>query len=257
MSPPPPPNPVPAISSVTPSSVTAGASATTVTVNGSGFIQSSTVQWNQSSRATTFISSTELQITLTATDLAIAGTAQVAVVNTAPGGGTSSPAAFTINNPTPQVSGISPSTVTTAGGGSTMTVTGSGFVSTSSVTWNGTARATTYVSAAQLQFTLQASDVAAGGSAQVSVSNPAPGGGAASPTQITIVYPLPIINSLNPPAVAAGGPALTLTINGTGFAPTSVVQYNGVARATSYVNSTTVPLENLEISERMGVIFPS
>src|SRR6266576_1307780 len=240
MSPAPPPNPVPAISSVAPSSVTAGAAATTVTVNGSGFIQSSTVQWNQSSRATTFISSTELQITLTATDLVIAGTAQVAVVNPAPGGGTSSPAAFTINNPTPQVSGISPSTVTTAGGGSTVTVTGSGFVSTSSVTWNGTARATTYVSAAQLQFTLQASDVAAGGSAQVSVSNPAPGGGAASPTQITIVYPLPIINSLNPPAVAAGGPALTLTINGTGFTPTSVVQYNGVARATSYVNSTTV-----------------
>src|SRR5437588_1540184 len=236
----PPSNPMPMVSSLTPSSAIAGAAATTVTVNGSGFIESSVAQWNQASRTTTFVSSTQLQVAVTAADLANAGTAQVLVVNPAPGGGTSSAATFTINNPAPQISGISASTVTTISGGSTVTVSGSGFVSSSVVTWNGAARTTTFVSATELQFLLQASDVASVGSAQISVSNSAPGGGTASPVQITIVYPVPIISSLNPPAVAAGGPSITLTINGSGFSPTSVVQYNSAPQATTYVNSSTL-----------------
>jgi len=77
----------------------AGAAATTVAVNGSGFIQSSIGQWNQSNRATTFVSSTQLQVMLTAADLAAGGTGQIVVVNPAPGGGASATATFTINNP--------------------------------------------------------------------------------------------------------------------------------------------------------------
>src|SRR2546421_7643264 len=70
---PPPPNPVPTITNLMPSTVTAGAAATTLTVNGSGFIQASVAQWNQSNRSTTFVSSTQLQVALTAADLALGG----------------------------------------------------------------------------------------------------------------------------------------------------------------------------------------
>ena len=45
------------------------------------------------------------------------------------------------------------------------------------VQWNGTARATTFVSATQLRATITAADIAAPGTAQVSVLDP---GGAAS-----------------------------------------------------------------------------
>src|SRR5262249_36488014 len=82
-------NPTPTITSVSPTSAVAGAAATTVTVNGTGFISGSTVQWNQSNRTTTFVSATQLQAAITAADLATAGTAQVTVVNPTPGGGTS------------------------------------------------------------------------------------------------------------------------------------------------------------------------
>lgn len=85
--PPPQSNPVPTISSISPSSLTEGATATTVTVNGTGFIQSSTVLWNQSSRPTTYVSSSELQAAIPVTDLAVAGTAQIVVSNPSPGGG--------------------------------------------------------------------------------------------------------------------------------------------------------------------------
>src|SRR5690349_15726914 len=223
-------NPVPTVTSVSPSSATAGASATSVTVNGSGFIQTSTVQWNQTARPTTFVSSTQLQAAITAADLATAGTAQITVVNPTPGGGTSSASAFTINNPAPQVSGISPTTVTIVDGGSTLTVSGSGFVSTSTITWNGTPRTTTFVSSTQLQASLLAADVSVVGTAQIGVSNPAPGGGASSAVNLPIVYPVPVISSLSPNAVAPGGSAFTLTVTGNGFAPTSVVQVAGVSR---------------------------
>lgn len=239
--PPPSPNPTPTVSSVSPSSATAGAAATTVTITGSGFIQTSTVQWNQTARPTTFVSSTQLQAAITAADLAAGGTAQITVVNPTPGGGTSSASAFTINNPAPQVSSISPTTITILDGGSTLTVNGSGFVSTSTITWNGTPRTTTFVSSTQLQASILGADVSVVGAAQIGVSNPAPGGGASSSTvNLPIVYPVPVITALSPSAVAPGGPAFTLTVTGTGFAPTSVVQVAGVTRATAFVSPTTL-----------------
>ena len=43
--------------------------------------------------------------------------------------------------------------------------------------------------------------------------------------------PVPLINQpLVPDAVAPGGPAFTLTVNGTGFVSASVVNWNGSAR---------------------------
>ena len=240
--PPPEPNPVPTISSISPSTMIAGATPPTLTINGEGFIQSSLVQWNQSNRITTFVSSTELQVALTAADVAQAGTMQIAVLNPAPGGGASAATTFTINNPAPQISGISPSTVSTIDGGSTVTVTGTGFVSNSTVTWNTVARATTFVSVTRLQFKLLPSDVANVGSSQISVINPTPGGGTSAPSQMSVVYPVPVVTSLAPGTVAPGGQAFTLTILGSGFSPISVVMYNGTARATTYVDSGTLTI---------------
>ncbi len=77
-----------------------GASGSTLTLNGTGFVAGSSVLWNGSSRATTFISPTQLQAAILSSDVATAGTAQVAITNPAPGGGISNPQAFQITNPT-------------------------------------------------------------------------------------------------------------------------------------------------------------
>src|SRR5579864_6684884 len=235
-------NPAPAVASLSQSSVTASSAGLNLTIAGSGFVEGSIVQWNQTNRVTTFVSSTQLQVALTAADLDVGGTAQIVVVNPGPGGGASTPITFTVNNPAPQVSGVSPSSVTTVDGGRLITVTGNGFVSDSSVTWNGASRSTSYVSATQLQFNLSPTDVAAAGAAQVSVVNPAPGGGVAPPSQIAIIYPVPAISSLAPAAVAAGGQSFVLTVNGFGFSPASIVLYNSAARATTYVNSSALTI---------------
>ena len=92
-------NPVPVISSLSPSSSTSGNAAFTLTVNGSNFVSNSMVQWNGADRATAFVSATQLTATILAADIAIAGTANVTVVNPAPGGETSGDSTFTTSNP--------------------------------------------------------------------------------------------------------------------------------------------------------------
>jgi len=243
-------NPVPAISSLSQTSTTAGSAATVISITGTGFVAASMAQWNAGNRPTTFVSSTQLQVALTAADLAVGEIAQITVLNPAPGGGTSTAATLTINNPLPDVAGISPSTVTIISGGSALTVTGTGFLPNSSITWNGANRTTKYVNGTQLQLTLQASDLASVGTAQIGVSNPAPGGGVSATSQpLTINYPPPVITSLSPSGAFVNGPAFTLTVNGFGFGPTSVVAWNGTNCATTYVNSSQltcqIPASNI------------
>ena len=79
--------PAPSITSLSPSSATAGGSQFLLTVNGNHFRRDSVVSWNNSFRVTTFTSSRRLVATVTATDIAQPGTVLVFVFN-APEGGT-------------------------------------------------------------------------------------------------------------------------------------------------------------------------
>jgi uncharacterized protein (TIGR03437 family) len=94
-------NPLPASKWLSPVSAAPGSAGLTLTVNGEGFAQTSAVLWNGSPRATTFKSETQLQAAITASDLPVAGTAQVAVSNPAPIGGQSNSLSFLIDGATP------------------------------------------------------------------------------------------------------------------------------------------------------------
>ena len=80
------------------------------------------------------------------------------------GGGGSGPAA-------PTLTFLSPSSAVAGGPAFTLTVNGSNFESVSVVRWNGANRTTTFVSATQLTAAIPAADVAAAGSASVTVAN--------------------------------------------------------------------------------------
>lgn len=62
----------------------------------------------------------------------------------------------------------------------TLTVTGTNFVSGATVQWNGSARSTTVASSTQLTAAITAADTATPGVVDVTVVNPAPGGGASA-----------------------------------------------------------------------------
>jgi subtilisin len=89
--------PAPALDSLQPSTVTAGAADFTLTVNGSNFVATSVVRWNGASRPTTFVSGGQLTAVIAAGDVATAGSAEVTVFTPAPGGGLSSGLPFAID----------------------------------------------------------------------------------------------------------------------------------------------------------------
>lgn len=185
----PPANPVPAITSLSPNSASQGANAPTVTITGYNFISSSSVQWNGSARTTTYGSSTQLQVQLTAADIATPGAVAVSVTNPAPGGGNSGSAEFTINptsNPAPQLQASNPSSVNAGSTGIVFTVYGSNFIPTSVIQWNGVALTTSYLSDSYLEAQVPASNLANPGVAEVVVVNPAPGGGTSTSLQFEI-----------------------------------------------------------------------
>ena len=109
-------NPVPTITSLSPSSATAGDPARTLTVSGTNFRAYSVVNFSGTDRATTFLSVTALTMQLTLADQATEGSYNVTVTTPTPGGGTTAASTFTVNaapasNPVPTISSLSPSSV--------------------------------------------------------------------------------------------------------------------------------------------------
>lgn len=245
----------PALTAISPASAMAGSGPVTLTATGANFVSSSTVQVNGSNRGTTFVSSTQLTATLTAADLAVAGSLSIAV-NTS-GGGTSGSLPFTVNNPAPSLTAISPSTVVAGGAAFTLTLSGGNFVSGSLVQVNGSGRPTTFVSNTQLTAAISASDIASPGTLSITVNNAAPGGGTSSALTLAVTTPAPSLSSISPNSATAGSGGITLTVIGNNFVSSSVVRVNGANRATTFVSNTqltaAIPASDLAVGAFLSI----
>ena len=237
-------NPPPTVTSLSPASVPAGASAFTLTVTGTGFVASSVVRWNGASRSTTFVSATQLQAAIPATDVSSVGSNSVSVVTPAPGGGTSVSVAF---NATPPPALSVSSTTATPGGSVTATLTNGGGGVTDWLAFAATTAPNTsyiqyvYVGAGVTTRTWTVTVPSTAGSYEFRYF---PNGGntraATSPavTVQTTGSTVPAISSLAPSSSVAGGPAFNLTVNGSNFTSTSVVRWNGADRPTTFVSAS-------------------
>lgn len=185
----------PVIGSIVPAGVPVGSGATMITVDGSSFVSGATVNYNGSSRATTFVSASQLTAQLTASDISSTGAFPVTVTN--PNGATSNGVNFGVNAPSvPTITSIVPQTVAAGAAAFTLTVNGTNFSAMSTVQWNGTARTTQFVNSTQLTASISASDVATQGSAQVTVNTPGAGGGTSNAVTFTITANGPVAVSL-------------------------------------------------------------
>ena len=96
----PPGNPVPFLNQpLAPTAVSPGSPAFAISASGSGFVSTSTIDFNGAPLATTFLDSEHLSAMVPAADLASAATASVTVVNPAPGGGPSNVVYFQVAVP--------------------------------------------------------------------------------------------------------------------------------------------------------------
>jgi hypothetical protein len=179
-------NPVPSITGVSPNSVAAGAPDTTVTISGSNFLSSSIANFNGQALKTTLVSNTQLTAVLPAANLASGAADNISVTNPGPGGGSSATSLlFTVNNPSPTVTQVSPTSIP-SGAATTLTVTGSGFVPASKVTLDGQNLATAFVSSAKLQASVPGNPAFPSGNHQIAVVNAAPGGGTSGTSVLAV-----------------------------------------------------------------------
>jgi hypothetical protein len=167
----------------------------------------------------------------------------VVVTTPAPGGGASATLTFTVNNPAPVLSSISPSTVTVGSGAFSLAATGSSFVQGSVVQVDGSARTTHFVNSTQITADLLAGDDSATGTHTITVFNPTPGGGTSGGTTLTVASqpnPVPVLSTLSPCGKVAGAAAFTLTINGASFVPGATATFNGAAVPVTFVSASQV-----------------
>ncbi len=120
-----------------------------------------------------------------------------------------------------------------------ITATGTGFTSSSTVEWNGTALTTSYVSASSLTALVPAVNLAAAGTAAITVADGSSSEAKSSVVDFTIsAQTAPVISSLAPSMALAGGTAFQLIVTGTNFAPTASLMWNGHSIPTSFDSAT-------------------
>jgi pseudomonalisin len=180
-------NPVPAVTSVNPPSASVGQSIPTFTVTGSNFVPGAVITFNGISQ-TSAISNNGTTITaaISGVTLSSAAIIPIGVTNPSPGGGPSNTVNFTVNNLVPTLTSISPNTSPTSET-VIVTATGTAFVTGASLIFNGVSSAGTVTNnGTTLTATVAATSLAAVGTAAVTVSNPAPGGGPSNPLNFVI-----------------------------------------------------------------------
>jgi uncharacterized protein (DUF1800 family) len=227
-------NPQPTLTAATPSQLLTGATQT-VALSGSGFVSGTTVTLNGKSLATTYqdYDDATVQIPVTAT---ASGTLNLQIVNPAPGGGS---AAFTEsiqpNSIALTASDADGSNTGTAELGVNVTmsaaVTGS---SQTAVKWSLTGPGSLSSSGVYTAPAAMPSSQAVTIQASL-VSNPA----ITASYSFSIINPVPVIGAASPATVPAGATTM-VTLTGTGFVPSTVIEVGGSTVPTTYVSSTSI-----------------
>jgi len=224
----------PTLTAASPSSVTAGGGAFTLTLTGTNLAVNCVVRWGATPLGTTFVSTTQVTVAVPPELIAAGGTASLTLTN--PSGATTNALSFTVTVPPPVLAGINPSSATAGGPAFTLAVAGSNFLRNSVVTWNGAALQTSFGSANQLDAAVPAGLIAAAGMASVRVTT---GGSSDSSAVGFTIQPPP------PPGLAgpAGSASVVNAASGLpAIAPGSLISIYGPNLAEAESTAPSLPL---------------
>lgn len=234
------------ITTLSPSSLAVGSGTTTLEVFGNGFTASSVVYFNGVAEGTTYVSTTQLNATIPASSLTAAGSASVSVntsgtytntlILTLTSGTTTSGNLTVTCTPGigPQTQLLLYSATCTASGGTQPYYWPTPVGLPSYLTLSASTGTTIIISgtppgAGTYNYTVKVTDS----------SSPS----LASTEQIAGQVPATTstgglsITSLSPSSAAVNSPAVTLTVNGVGFATNSQIVFNGFPVVTTYLSS--------------------
>jgi len=169
------------ISNISPPAAIVGGAQFTLTVTGSGFAGGTTVLWNGSPLASTFVASNVMTAIVPAANIGAVGAAQITVLV---GSTVSNGQVFQILSPIGQVTSWTP-TIFTAGVSTNVTVYGVGFTSSAVIYFDWLAVSTTFVSSSQLNGSVPNTAIATSGPHSIIVIN----GAVSSPAKALAISP--------------------------------------------------------------------
>jgi hypothetical protein len=197
---------------VSPSTGTTGGG-TAVTISGTNLGGATGVSFGGAGGTITADSGTQITVT------SPSGTGTVNITVTTPGG-TAAAGKFTYMTPAPGVSGLAPSSGTTAGG-TAVTISGTNLGGATGVSFGGAAGKVTADSSTQITVTSPPGT----GTVNITVTTP---GGTATAGKFTYVTPPPVTTAVSPSSgTTAGGTAVT--ISGTNLGDATGVSFGGAA----------------------------
>jgi murein DD-endopeptidase MepM/ murein hydrolase activator NlpD len=161
----------PEIISISPSKKTVGSESFILTITGRD-LEGGFVYWNGDYRETTFVSDTELSAIIPSSDLANPGLASITVLSEETEARVSNAINFTINNPTPELTSISPNSKNIGEDDFSISVYGFNFLEDTQVKWNGVEQDTTFVSNNEVVAQITGEEISCAGTAYITVSNP-------------------------------------------------------------------------------------
>ena len=230
-------NAAPSLTTINPASVIAGSGSFNLTVNGAAFVQGALVLWNGSSLTTSFSTGQTLIASVPGTLVASGGTASISVRNLDGQLSGTLPITIVPSVPAPTLTSVTPLSTPAGSPNFTLTIVGTGFTSNTTVLWNSSPLVITSNTPTQLIATVTSALVQQPGSATLSITTPAPGGGTVVAT-FTITQPAPTTSGLSPSSIAAGSTQFTLTVTGQNFVLGSTIQFNNVQLVTTFVSPT-------------------
>lgn len=231
-------NPAPTISSLSTDSVPVGNPDFTLQINGTGFVTGTVIQFDQTDLTPSSVSKTQIKVTVPHDLTLTARTLEVSAASPAPGGGMSNALEFTVKNPAPTLQSLSLTEVLANSGDFSLTLTGSEFVASATVNFAGQSLKPKSLSATQIEVMVPGTLITTGGSVEVAVTNPEPGGGTSNMQPFTILNPMPTISALSTPSAILGSSALSVQITGANFIPATTVVIGATELKTAVLTPT-------------------
>jgi DNA-binding beta-propeller fold protein YncE len=222
------------VTSVTPGSALVGDTGVVLTIRGSGFTEFTVMDidpWLHTT--TTFVDDSTLTARIEQ-PLPYAGTHQVVVFdeNWQP----SDPHLFTVTNPVPVITRMTPDGCEAGGNCPEVTLHGRNFLPGVEVRWNGYGMNIQRQSDSVITVYLSPYDLMVTELAEVTAVNPAPGGGSSAPA----IFQVGMRVQLHTAGATAGGGGFELEIHGESFSSGAVVYWNGSPRQTYVSNARRI-----------------
>jgi hypothetical protein len=138
----------------------------------------------------------------------------------------------------PSALSLSPSAMPALSPTFTLTVLGSDFSPSSIVRWEGQGVPTTWISSTELEATIDSVLLSTPRSLFVDVVDST--SGTSGPLFFNVGNPIPHISSMTPSYAIAGSPGLGIVLVGTGFLPSTVIQFDGINLASTMVGPSEI-----------------